>query len=58
MNEENISKEEDKVLEELKNAFDSIEAMKETDEHKIISMKIESEIAKDKKSEKDKKDDK
>lgn len=56
MNEENISKEEDKVLEELKNAFDSIEAMKETDEHKIISMKIESEIAKDKKSEKDKKD--
>lgn len=50
MEDKNISEKEKKVLEDLKNAFDSIEAMKETDEHKRISLRINSEIAKEKKN--------
>lgn len=45
---EEISKTEEKIVEDLKNANELIESNKETDEHKRILMKICAEIAKEK----------
>lgn len=45
---EELSQQENKIIEELKSANEIIEANKETDEHKRIALKICAEIAKEK----------